>query len=104
MSENRMTEGTLTDECTCGGACRGGPDERLAPAPVHNPPGRTALDYRVGEYGSFLSALLDRLASPAYPALSEAKWGPVGRRPGRPHRAHPGRPGDRPAGCHRSPR
>ncbi|KUL45639.1 putative baseplate assembly protein [Streptomyces regalis] len=64
-----MTEATITDECTCGGACRGGHDERLAPAPVHNPPGRTVLDYRVGEYGSFLSALLDRLASPAYPAL-----------------------------------
>ncbi|WP_030946069.1 putative baseplate assembly protein [Streptomyces sp. NRRL S-646] len=57
---------TATDECTCG--C-GGHDERLAPAPLHNPPGRTALDYRVGEYGSFLAALLDRLASPAYPAL-----------------------------------
>ncbi|ELS51363.1 hypothetical protein STVIR_7664 [Streptomyces viridochromogenes Tue57] len=65
-----MTEGTITDEGTCGGACRGGHDERLAPAPVHNPPGRTALDYRVGEYGSFLAALLDRLASPAYPALN----------------------------------
>ncbi|MFF4834348.1 putative baseplate assembly protein [Streptomyces sp. NPDC001315] len=60
-----------TDECACGG----GHDERLTPAPLHNPPGRTALDYRVGEYGSFLAALLDRLASPAYPALSEAKWG-----------------------------
>ena len=57
---------TATDECTCG--C-GGHDERLAPAPLHNPPGRSALDYRVGEYGSFLAALLDRLASPAYPAL-----------------------------------
>ncbi|MFC8666347.1 putative baseplate assembly protein [Streptomyces sp. NPDC057199] len=54
--------------CDCGGAC-GGHDERLAPAPLHNPPGRTALDYRVGEYGSFLAAQLDRLASPAYPAL-----------------------------------
>ncbi|NUP16894.1 MAG: putative baseplate assembly protein [Streptomyces sp.] len=64
-----MTEGTITDDCGCGGACRGGHDERLAPAPVHNPPGRTALDYRVGEYGSFRAALLDRLASPAYPAL-----------------------------------
>ncbi|WP_405578155.1 putative baseplate assembly protein [Streptomyces sp. NBC_01092] len=63
------TEGTFPDECGCGGACRGGHDERLAPAPVHNPPGRTALDYRVGEYGSFRAALLDRLASPAYPAL-----------------------------------
>ncbi|MFI7412586.1 putative baseplate assembly protein [Streptomyces sp. NPDC049627] len=64
-----MTTDSTIDECTCGGACRGGHDERLAPAPVHNPPGRTALDYRVGEYGSFRAALLDRLASPAYPAL-----------------------------------
>lgn len=73
---------TATDECACGGACGGGHDERRAPAPLHNPPpafgrgyphlaslGRTALDYRVGTYGSFLTALLDRLASPAYPAL-----------------------------------
>ncbi|MGW2517715.1 putative baseplate assembly protein [Streptomyces sp. NPDC001617] len=58
----------MSASCSCGGAC-GGHDERLAPAPVHNPPGRTALDYRVGAYGSFLAALLDRLASPAYPAL-----------------------------------
>ncbi|KDN77083.1 hypothetical protein DF19_12870 [Streptomyces olindensis] len=61
---------TATDDCGCGGACRGGHDERLAPTPTHNPPGRTALDYRVGTYGSFLAALLDRLASPAYPALN----------------------------------
>ncbi|MGW7404994.1 putative baseplate assembly protein [Streptomyces sp. NPDC054833] len=58
----------MTAVCSCGGAC-GGHDERIAPAPLQNPPGRTALDYRVGEYGSFLAALLDRLASPAYPAL-----------------------------------
>ncbi|SDM38527.1 putative baseplate assembly protein [Streptomyces sp. cf386] len=69
MTEFPTTEGTITDDCSCGGACRGGHDERLAPAPVHNPPGRSALDYRVGEYGSFRAALLDRLASPAYPAL-----------------------------------
>ncbi len=54
-----------SEECGCGGH-----DERLAPAPIHNPPGRTGLDYRVGDYGSFLAALLDRLASPAYPALN----------------------------------
>ncbi|GHC80871.1 putative baseplate assembly protein [Streptomyces violaceochromogenes] len=58
-----------TDECGCGGPCRDGHDERLAPAPPHNAPGRTALDYRVGAYGSFRAALLDRLASPAHPAL-----------------------------------
>ncbi|RKT89249.1 putative baseplate assembly protein [Saccharopolyspora antimicrobica] len=52
--------------CTCG--C-GGHDERHAPSPPHNPPGRAALDYRVGEHGTFLAAMLDRLASPANPAL-----------------------------------
>ncbi|MFI1869773.1 putative baseplate assembly protein [Streptomyces jumonjinensis] len=56
----------------CGTACGcgcGGHDERHAPRALYNPPGRTSLDYRVGEYGSFLAAMLDRLASPAYPAL-----------------------------------
>ncbi|MER7084114.1 hypothetical protein, partial [Saccharopolyspora kobensis] len=52
--------------CSCG--C-GGHDERHAPSPPHNPPGRAALDYRVGEHGTFLAAMLDRLASPANPAL-----------------------------------
>lgn len=47
----------------------GGHDERRAPDALYNPPGRTALDYRVGDYGSFLAGMLDRLASPAYPAL-----------------------------------
>ncbi|GGU83377.1 hypothetical protein GCM10010211_56710 [Streptomyces albospinus] len=55
--------------CGCGGAGAGGHDERRADPALHNPPGRTALDYRVGTYGSFLAAMLDRLASPAYPAL-----------------------------------
>ncbi|MFJ1546108.1 putative baseplate assembly protein [Streptomyces sp. NPDC088246] len=58
-----------TPDCGCTGTCAGGHDERVPPAAPHNPPGRNALDYRVGEYGSFLSALLDRLASPACPAL-----------------------------------
>ncbi|WP_243788583.1 putative baseplate assembly protein [Saccharopolyspora gloriosae] len=44
-------------------------DERRAPARPHNPPGRTALENRVGEHGTFLAAMLDRLASPAHPAL-----------------------------------
>ncbi|MFF3290345.1 putative baseplate assembly protein [Streptomyces sp. NPDC003023] len=56
----------MTGACGCG--C-GGHDERHAPRALYNPPGRGALDYRVGEYGSFLAAMLDRLASPAYPAL-----------------------------------
>ncbi|MFE2181946.1 putative baseplate assembly protein, partial [Streptomyces sp. NPDC059455] len=51
----------------CG--CGGHDERRAAPGTPHNPPGRTALDYRVGDYGSFLAAMLDRLASPAYPAL-----------------------------------
>lgn len=50
--------------CDCGGH-----DERHAPSPPHNPPGRTSLDYRVGDHGTFLAAMLDRLASPAHPAL-----------------------------------
>ncbi|MEU4496750.1 putative baseplate assembly protein [Streptomyces sp. NPDC023998] len=53
---------------SCGCGC-GGHDERHAQNALYNRPGRTALDYRVGEYGSFLAAMLDRLASPAYPAL-----------------------------------
>ncbi|MFE3828454.1 putative baseplate assembly protein [Streptomyces sp. NPDC059092] len=56
------------DGCGCGCGCAGH-DERYAPEPLYNPPGRAALNYRVGTYGSFLAAMLDRLASPAYPAL-----------------------------------
>ncbi|WP_327321680.1 putative baseplate assembly protein [Streptomyces sp. NBC_01210] len=53
---------------TCGCGCAGH-DERYAPKALYNAPGHTALNHRVGEYGSFLAAMLDRLASPAYPAL-----------------------------------
>ncbi|MFE7295366.1 putative baseplate assembly protein [Streptomyces sp. NPDC057579] len=58
----------------CGCGCDadgggGGHDERRADPGLYNPPGRDALDYRVGDHGSFLAAMLDRLASPAYPAL-----------------------------------
>ncbi|WP_406362219.1 putative baseplate assembly protein [Streptomyces sp. NBC_01579] len=56
----------MSGSCGCG--C-GGHDERHAPKALYNAPGQTALNYRVGEYGSFLAAMLDRLASPAYPAL-----------------------------------
>ncbi|MGW1375390.1 putative baseplate assembly protein [Streptomyces sp. NPDC002446] len=55
--------------CGCGCTGRGGHDERRAPDALYNPPGRTALHYRVGDHGTFLAAMLDRLASPAYPAL-----------------------------------
>ncbi|WP_413099287.1 putative baseplate assembly protein [Streptomyces sp. Inha503] len=57
------------DSGGCGCGCGGHDERRAAPGTPHNPPGRTALDYRVGDYGSFLAAMLDRLASPAYPAL-----------------------------------
>ena len=53
-------------DCGCG--C-GGHDENRAPAALYNPPGRTALELRTGTHGTFLAAMLDRLASPAYPAL-----------------------------------
>ncbi|MEU8829470.1 putative baseplate assembly protein [Streptomyces sp900116325] len=56
----------MSGSCDCG---RGGHDERHAPKVLYTAPGRTALDYRVGDYGSFRAAMLDRLASPAYPAL-----------------------------------
>ncbi|MFF3060750.1 putative baseplate assembly protein [Streptomyces sp. NPDC057909] len=56
----------MSGSCGCG--C-GGHDERHAPKALYNAPGQTALNYRVGEYGSFLAVMLDRLASPAYPAL-----------------------------------
>ncbi|WP_069169425.1 putative baseplate assembly protein [Streptomyces griseus] len=52
-----------------GGCGCGGHDERRAPEALYNPPGRTALGYRVGDHGSFLAAMVDRIASPAYPAL-----------------------------------
>ncbi|MFF8958241.1 putative baseplate assembly protein [Streptomyces sp. NPDC014894] len=52
------------DGCGCGGH-----DELRAPPAPYNPPGRTGLEYRVGDHGSFLAAMTDRLASPAYPAL-----------------------------------
>ncbi|MEU9112622.1 putative baseplate assembly protein [Streptomyces sp. NPDC048483] len=55
---------------TCGCGCTGGgSDERRAPDALYNPPGRSALAYRVGDHASFLAGMLDRLASPAYPAL-----------------------------------
>ncbi|WP_225847561.1 putative baseplate assembly protein [Streptomyces sp. HPF1205] len=57
---------TGTDcRCGCGGA--GAP----TPASLFNPPGRSELRYRIGEYGTFLATMLDRLSGPAYPALRD---------------------------------
>ncbi|WEB40872.1 putative baseplate assembly protein [Streptomyces yunnanensis] len=67
-----MTEHETTGcGCGCDGADAGGGghDERRADPALYNPPGRAALNYRVGDHGSFLAAMVDRLASPAYPAL-----------------------------------
>ena len=53
---------------TCGCGCGGsGP---ATPAEVFNPPGRDTIGHRVGDYGRFLTAMLDRLSGPAYPALA----------------------------------
>ncbi|MER6565681.1 putative baseplate assembly protein [Streptomyces sp. NPDC001093] len=53
--------------CHCG--CTGGGADPATPVEVFNPPGLDAVRYRVGEYGRFVSAMLDRLSGPAYPAL-----------------------------------
>jgi predicted phage baseplate assembly protein len=54
--------------CGCAG-CRTG-TALETPAPVFNPPGQSALAFRVGTHGQFLSSMRARLSSPAYPALS----------------------------------
>ncbi|WP_194918887.1 putative baseplate assembly protein [Catenulispora rubra] len=55
--------------CGCAG-CRTG-TALETPAAVFNPPGQSALTFRVGTHGQFLSSLRARLSSPAYPALSK---------------------------------
>jgi predicted phage baseplate assembly protein len=60
-----------TSGCRCGcgdgGGC--GTAAPATPAPVAVPPGRDAVTHRVGDYGRFLAAMLDRLSGPAHPAL-----------------------------------
>ncbi len=54
---------------TCGCGCGGtGP---ATPERIFNPPGHDTIDYRVGDYGRFLTAMLERLSGPAYPALAD---------------------------------
>ncbi|WP_369387691.1 putative baseplate assembly protein [Streptomyces sp. CG1] len=55
------------NRCSCG--CGGPGAQPATPVEVFNPPGLDAVRYRVGEYGRFVSAMLDRLSAPAYPAL-----------------------------------
>ncbi|WP_329320348.1 putative baseplate assembly protein [Streptomyces sp. NBC_01262] len=59
----------MTADSTCGCGCGGA--EPATPVSVFNPPGQAAIGYRVGEYGGFLQAMLDRLSGPAYPALRD---------------------------------
>lgn len=53
--------------CDCG-CCTG--VEVETPVAVTNPPGQPAIAFRTGTYGQFLSSMLARLSSPAFPALS----------------------------------
>jgi predicted phage baseplate assembly protein len=51
------------------GCCAGRQPE--TPARIANPPGQPAIAYRAGDYGAFLSSMLARLGSSAYPALAK---------------------------------
>jgi hypothetical protein len=52
--------------CQCG-CCQG--IAVATPLAAGNPPGQTRIAVRVGAHGDFLSSMLARLSSPAYPAL-----------------------------------
>jgi predicted phage baseplate assembly protein len=51
------------------GCCAG--QQPQTPVPIANPPGQQAIAYRAGDYGTFLSSMLARLGSSAYPALAK---------------------------------
>lgn len=57
----------MTCACDCG-CCTG--VEVETPVAVTNPPGQPAIAFRTGTHGQFLSSMLARLSSPAFPALS----------------------------------
>lgn len=52
--------------CSCG--CTGVRTE--TPFPIDNPPGRSAIAYRMGTHGQFVASQLARLSSRAYPELA----------------------------------
>lgn len=56
---------TRSPDCGC---CAG--LDAATPRRLHNPPGRTAIDYRLGRHGDFLASLLARLSSTEHPALA----------------------------------
>jgi hypothetical protein len=54
-----------TPECDC---CAG--VDASTPGAVSNPPGLTAIRYRIGRHADFLDSMRSRLSSTAYPALA----------------------------------
>jgi predicted phage baseplate assembly protein len=70
-----MTGRACCESCAQGqgqgrcGCCAGRQPE--TPVPIANVPGQPAIAYRAGDYGAFLSSMLARLGSSAYPALAK---------------------------------
>lgn len=68
----------MTGQACCAGCaqgqehcgCRAGRQPRT-PVPIVNPPGQPAIAYRAGDYRTFLSSMLARFGSSAYPALAK---------------------------------
>lgn len=58
-----------TENCGCANCCEG--VEVVTPQQTTNRPGLTSLNYRVGEYATFLESMLARLSSQDYPKLAE---------------------------------
>jgi hypothetical protein len=61
---------TKTSSCTCG-CCAG--ISVATPQPESNPPGQSAIVYRIGTWATFRESMLARLSSSNYPALSYLK-------------------------------
>jgi hypothetical protein len=57
-----------TDDCGC---CQG--TDLRTPAPIHNRPGLSSIDYRIGTQGDFKASMLGRLSSEAHPALARLR-------------------------------
>ena len=68
----------MTGQPCCAGCAQGKPGcgcragrQPQTPVTIANPPGQQAIAYRAGDYGTFLSSMLARLGSSAYPALAK---------------------------------
>jgi predicted phage baseplate assembly protein len=68
MTGRACCEGCAQAQGRCG-CCAGRQAE--TPVPIANVPGQPAIAYRAGDYGAFLSSMLARLGSSAYPALAK---------------------------------